>query len=240
MPSPLAFDSPSPDEIRWDELARTVAEFHERTVAMADEFAQMIPLLREHGTPLTTTWKRQYIDWNDRRNQIATEVASRLGVPSVNEKSFTEWKRAAEDKRDELRAVREQEAESIHAVASIIERVQGLSSTDAQLHNSTEVTQARTLATVLLERLGDPATRTVVLEDVATMKGLCALLLLADGTSDQEAEEQAVADVDAMFGRKLSIALLRGRLTAGTSNKGVKADESMPSPLGSAEKLSAG
>ncbi len=239
MPSNNSFDCPGPDEIRWSELARTVDEFHERTVAMAEEFSQMIPRLREHGTPLTTTWKRQYIEWNDRRNQIATEVASRLGVPSVNEKSFAEWKSEIEQKRDELQAIRERDAEAIRSVSNVIQRVQGLNSTDTNLNNSTEVTQARALATVLLERLSDPATRSVVLEDAATMKGMCSLLLLADGTSDQEAEEQAVADVDGMFGRKLSIALLRGRLTAPTVQ-----EEAQPaaviSPLGSTESLAAG
>lgn len=239
MPFTLSSNQAGPEEVRWNELARTVDEFHEKTVAMADEFAQMVPLLREQGTPLTTTWKRQYIEWNDRRNQIATEVASRLGVPSVNEKSFAEWKDAIEQKRDELRAVRERDAEAIRSVAHVIQRVQGLSSTDTQLNNSAEVTQARTLASVLLERLSDVATRTVVLEDAATMKGMCSLLLLADGTSDQDAEEKAVADVDAMFGRKLSIALLRGRLTAPAAQAEAP-PEAVASPLSSNESLAAG
>ena len=239
MSSHLPTDQPGPDEIRWSELARTVEEFHEKTIAIADDFAQMVPRLREHGTPLTTTWKRQYIEWNDRRNQIATEVATRLGVPSVNEKSFAEWKEAIEQRRDELRAIRERDIAAVRTVANVIQRVQGLSSTDTLLNNSSEVTQARTLATVLLERLGDPATRTVVLEDAATMKGMCSLLLLADGTADHEAEEQAVTDVDDMFGRKLSIALLRGRITAPAVSV-----ETQPgaadSPLGSNETLAAG
>lgn len=239
MPFNLLVDQPGPEEIRWIELARTVEEFHERTVAMADEFAQMVPRLRDHGTPLTTTWKRQYIDWNDRRNQIATEVATRLGVPSVNEKSFTEWKDAIEQKRDELRAIRERDIEAVRSVAHVIQRIQGLSSTDTQLNNSAEITQARTLASVLLERLGDPTTRTVVLEDAVTMKGMCSLLLLADGTSDQEAEEQAVADVDAMFGRKLSIALLRGRITAPAALAEAQ-PETVTSPLGPNDSLAAG
>ncbi|MFO1007869.1 MAG: hypothetical protein U0929_18055 [Planctomycetaceae bacterium] len=228
MPYTLPSDQPGPEEIRWGELLRTVDEFHEKTIAIADDFAQMVPRLREHGTPLTTTWKRQYIDWNDRRNQIATEVASRLGVPSVNEKSFAEWKEAIEQKRDELRAIRERDAEAVRSVVNVIQRVQGLSSTDTALNNSAEVTQARTLATVLLERLGDPATRAVVLEDAVTMKGMCSLLLLVDGTSDQDAEEQAVADVDAMFGRKLSIALLRGRITAQAVPVEAQPDQTTP------------
>lgn len=239
MPITLPTEQPGPEEIRWSELARTVEEFHERTTAMADEFAQMVPRLRDHGTPLTTTWKRQYIDWNDRRNQIATEVASRLGIPSVSEQSFADWKDAIENKRNELRVIRERATEAVQAVAQVIQRVQGLSATDPQLKNSAEVTQARTLASVLLERLSDPATRTVVLEDAATMKGMCSLLLLADGTSDQEAEEQAVADVDAMFGRKLSIALLRGRLTAPLVQPETPTP-TMASPLGSSESLAAG
>lgn len=239
MPITLSSDQPGPDEIRWSELLRTVEEFHEKTTAIADDFAQMIPQLREHGVPLTTTWKRQYIDWNDRRNQIATEVASRLGVPSVNEKSFAEWKEAIEQKRDELRAIRERDAEAVRSVVDVVRRVQGLSSTDAALNNSSEVTQARTLAAVLLERLSDPATRSVVLEDAVTMKGMCSLLLLVDGTSDQDAEEQAAADVDAMFGRKLSIALLRGRLTAPAVSVEVQPD-SATSPLSSNESLAAG
>ena len=239
MPITLSSDQPGSEEIRWSELLRTVEEFHEKTMAIADDFAEMVPRLREHGTPLTTTWKRQYIDWNDRRNQIATEVASRLGVPSVNEKSIAEWKEAIEQKRDELRAIRERDAEAVRSVVTVIGRVQGLSSTDSALNNSSEVTQARTLATVLLERLGDPATRTVVLEDAVTMKGMCSLLLLCDGTTDQDAEEQAVADVDAMFGRKLSIALLRGRLTAQALP--VEAQpEATTSPTGSNESLAAG
>lgn len=228
MPYTLPSDQPGPEEIRWSELLRTVDEFHEKTIAIADDFAQMVPRLREHGTPLTTTWKRQYIDWNDRRNQIATEVASRLGVPSVNEKSFAEWKEAIEQKRDELRAIRERDAEAVRSVVNVIQRVQGLSSTDIALNNSAEVTQARTLATVLLERLGDPTTRAVVLEDAVTMKGMCSLLLLVDGTSDQDAEEQAVADVDAMFGRKLSIALLRGRITAQAVPVEAQPDQTTP------------
>ena len=228
MPAYLSSDQPGPEEIRWSELLRTVDEFHEKTIAIADDFAQMVPRLREHGTPLTTTWKRQYIDWNDRRNQIATEVASRLGVPSVNEKSFAEWKEAIEQKRDELRAIRERDAEAVRSVVNVIQRVQGLSSTDSALNNSAEVTQARTLATVLLERLGDPTTRAVVLEDAVTMKGMCSLLLLVDGTSDQDAEEQAVADVDAMFGRKLSIALLRGRITAQAVPVEAQPDQTTP------------
>ena len=92
---------------------------------------------------------------------------------------------------------------------------------------------------MLLERLGDPATRTVVLEDAVTMKGMCSLLLLCDGTTDQDAEEQAVADVDAMFGRKLSIALLRGRLTAQALPVEAQPDTTT-SPTGSNESLAAG
>jgi hypothetical protein len=99
-------------------------------------------------------------------------------------------------------------------VAEVIQRVQGLSSLDTQFNGSAEMDQARTLASIMLERLNDPTTRSVVMEDVATMKGMCAVLLLIDGTPDNELEEQAVADVETMFGRKLSIALLRGRITA--------------------------
>lgn len=214
MISATPFDQPGPEELRWDEIAQTLEEFRSRTISMADEFSLMIPHLREQGSPLSTSWKRQYIDWSDRRAQLATEIASRLEVTSVAEQTFSEWSQSINQRRDELRAVREREAQAIGTVAGVIQRVQGLSSQDAQFNGSAELDQARTLASILLERLNDPATRSVVMEDAATMKGMCAVLLLIDGTTDNELEEQAVADVETMFGRKLSIALLRGRITA--------------------------
>jgi|GEM_PF-2813530 len=226
MSSNMPYDQPGPDELRWEELAGILEEFQQKTVSMADDFSLMIPRLREQGTPLTSTWKRQYIDWNDRRTQLTTEIASRLGVPSVSEKPFSEWKDSILQKRDELRAIRERDAEAIRSVVNVFQRVHGLSSTDAQLNSSAEISQARTLASVLIERVSDPTTRSMVMEDAATMKGMCALLLLVDGTSDNEAEEQAVTDVDAMFGRKLSIALLRGRITAPPAPGEQKADAS--------------
>ena len=211
-PDPL--DQPGPDELRWDELARTLDEFRAKTVAMADEFSSSIPQMREQGTPLPSTWKRSYIDWNDRRAQLATEIAARLGVASVAEQPFSDWSQSINEKRDELRLVREREAEAIGAVSGVLQRVHGLQSKDPQVNGNPELEQARSLATILLERLHDPATRPVVMQDANSMKGMCAVLLLIDGTHETELEEQAVSDVETMFGRKLSIALLRGRVTA--------------------------
>jgi len=222
MTSTTPLDQPGPEETRWDEIAQTLDEFRLRTVSMADEFSLMIPHLREEGSPLSTSWKRLYVDWSDRRAQLATEIASRLDVPSVSEQTFSEWSQSIHQKRDALRTAREREAQAVRSVAEVIQRVQGLNSLDTQFNGSTEMDQARTLASILLERLNDPSTRSVVMEDAATMKGMCAVLLLIDGTSDNELEEQAVADVETMFGRKLSIALLRGRITAPPASGGQK------------------
>ncbi len=207
-------DQPGPDELRWEEIARNLEEFRSKTVSLSDEFSLAIPPFREQGTPLPANWARQYVDWSERRAQLATEIASGLGVASVSEQSFSDWNRSIDQRQNELRAVREREVQAITEVVNVVQRVQGLQSTDAQLNSSDEMDQARMLATILLEKLSDPATRAVVMEDSGTLKGLRAVLVLIDGTSVSETEELAVADVEAMFGRKLSIALLRGRVTA--------------------------
>ena len=214
MTSIAPLDQPGPEELRWDELASSLEEFRTKTVSLADEFSLAIPQLREQGTPLPSSWKRNYIDWSDRRTQLSTEIASRLGVATVADQSFTDWAESIDQKRGELRAIREQEAAAVRTVTELLQRIQGLQSTDAQVNSNPELEQARSLGTILLERLGDPATRSVVMQDANTMKGMCAVLLLIDGTTETEVEEQAVSDVEAMFGRKLSIALLRGRVTA--------------------------
>ncbi len=207
-------DQPGPEEARWDEFARELDEFRARTVSMADEFSLATPQLREEGQPLPLNWARQYVNWTERRNQLATELSSRLGTGSVSEQSFSEWSKSIHDRRDVLRAEREQEAAEIRSVMRILQRVQGSTSTDSQLNSSPEIEQARTLATILIERINDPETRAVVMQDSGTRKGLESMLLLIDGTNDSEKEEQAVSDVEVMFGRKLSIALLRGRISA--------------------------
>lgn len=211
-------DQPGPDELRWEEIARKLEEFRSKTVSLSDEFSLAIPPLREEGTPLPANWARQYVDWSERRAQLATEIASGLGIASVSEQSFSDWNRSIDLQRSELRAIREREVQAITDVVGVVQRVQGLQSTDAQLNSSDEMAQARTLASILLEKLSDPATRAVVMEDAGTLKGLRSVLVLIDGTTESEVEEEAVADVETMFGRKLSIALLRGRVTAPVPN----------------------
>ena len=210
----IPLNPPSAEEIHLDELAQKVDGFRLITAAMADDFSISLPRLRDEGTPLPTSWKRQYIDWTDQRSQMATEISSALGVPSISSQGFSDWVRLINDQRDGLRAVREIDAESVNSVAEMFERIQGLHSDDPALHNSPELQQIRQLGKSSLQRLSDPASRSEVVNDAAMQQALDAVLALADDRSDGEEEESQYTLVESMFGRKLAIALLRRRITA--------------------------
>ncbi len=216
MSAIIPSDQLSPDELRCDELAHKLNELQGNSYTLASEASLAIPLLREQGLPFSTAWLERYHQWSKRRSELAIEVAAFIGQSSVPELALPEWKRALDRKRNELRASRDRDAAMVFEVTEVLQRVQGLQVAKGESVDQSELEAPRDLAALLLDKLGDHATRQVVLDDATTMQALRAILILVDGTLDSDAEEQASGEVESTFGRKLVIGLLRGRITAPT------------------------
>lgn len=236
MSANITPDQLSPEEQQCEVIAQKLEQIQRQSSTLASEVTLAVPLLREQGIPLPSSWGERYLTWCQDRTRVGGEVASFLGLASVAEQALPEWNRLLDRKRSELRSTRDRDAAVITEVAEVLQRVQGLQVVKGESNTHTEVHDLTVLASNLLDKLRDHTERRVVLEDAGNLKALRAMLFLIDapkdGTLDEDAENQAVEEVESTFSRKLANALLRGRVTAPARKS------SVPSVRTAAESLS--
>lgn len=224
MSSHITPDQLSPEEQQCEAIAHKLEQLRKQSSALANDVTLAVPLLREQGLPLPQSWGEHYLTWCQDRTRVGGEVAAFLSLPSVVEQTLPEWNRLLDRKRSELRSTRDRDAAFVTEVAEVLQRVQGLQVVKGESNTHAEVHDLTALAANLLDKLGDHAERRVVLDDAANLQALRAILFLIDapkdGTLDEDAENQAVEEVESAFNRKLANALLRGRVTAPARKSG--------------------